>query len=412
MKLKNGVPLGVPMAKANIQNLDAAERDMAAEKAAFVADVKAAVESDAENSHEVMAGVIHDKMTAIGEAVLAEAKGEALDQRTVTARGNRALTGEEQAYYAKIGAAMKGANQSAALKEIDLVMPKTIIDAVFDELTEAFPLLRAITFRNTGAQIEIYTAETEGKAVWGDLTAAITAELEATFAAEKLGLLKLSAFMQVFNPILDLGPVWIDRFVRTVMLNAVAEGVVNAIVDGDGNGKPLGMTRQLTSGAGGVHARKTAVPLAAIDPESIGKILETVSKGRNGKRRPVSRLIMVVNPKDYFTRVYPNVTPRAADGTFTQNAMPYPIDVIPSAAMPEGYAVLGLAEKYFMGMGTGSEGRLEYSDEFRFLQHQRVYRIFLYGNGKPMDENAFVYCDIRNLQPAALNVRVESLPTV
>ena len=86
--------------------------------------------------------------------------------------------------------------------------------------------------------------------------------------------------------------------------------------------------------------------------------------------------------------------------------------VIQSAAVATGKAVLGLGYKYFMGIGMDSRaGRIEYSDEYKWLEELRMYKIKLYANGMPMDNNAFQYLDISTLEPATIAVTVENTVT-
>ena len=40
----------------------------------------------------------------------------------------------------------------------------------------------------------------------------------------------------------------------------------------------------------------------------------------------------MVNPEDYFTRVFPATTVRAADGTYSKDVFPFPTTVVQSAA--------------------------------------------------------------------------------
>jgi hypothetical protein len=87
------------------------------------------------------------------------------------------------------------------------------------------------------------------------------------------------------------------------------------------------------------------------------------------------------------------------NGTYVNNIFPFPTEVIPSTAMPEGSAILGIAGKYFMGIGTAQSGKIEYSDEYHFLEDERVYLIKLYGTGRPIDNKAFLYLDITGLKP-------------
>jgi len=87
--------------------------------------------------------------------------------------------------------------------------------------------------------------------------------------------------------------------------------------------------------------------------------------------------------------------------------LPYPTTIIQSAAVPSGKAVLGLGKNYFMGIGsgTGDGGKLEYSDDFKFLEDKRVYRIKLYGNGMPKDHTSFILMDISRLKELAHMVK-------
>ena len=53
----------------------------------------------------------------------------------------------------------------------------------------------------------------------------------------------------------------------------------------------------------------------------------------------------------------------------------------------------------FLGVGTGKGGKLEYSDDYKFVEDLRTYKIKFYGTGRPYDINAFMYLDITNLVP-------------
>ena len=364
-----------------------------------------------ENNSEAYAQAFNDLAKSIQEAVRSEYElaVQSNDSHILAQRGVRQLTSEETKYYQLVIEAMKSSNPKQALTDVDKVLPKTTIDAIFEDLTANHPLLDAIDFQNTGALVEILISTSSGVAGWGDLTATINKELAGAFAVIELGQKKLSAFIPVAKSMLDLGPAWMDRYVRTLLVEALATELEAAIVDGDGNGKPLGMTRKLTGATDGVYPRKTATAITDLSPATYGTILNIVSQGPNGKRRAVPELIMVVNPADYYTKVFPATTPRTADGGFNSGVFPYPTKVVVSAAVPTGKAVLGLAKRYFFGLGTSKGGKLEYSDEYKFLEDQRVYLIKLYGNGRALDENAFVLCDISGLEAYVQKVEVTNI---
>ena len=64
-----------------------------------------------------------------------------------------------------------------------------------------------------------------------------------------------------------------------------------------------------------------------------------------------------------------------------------------------------------MGIGTSKEGTLEYSDEFKFLQDQRVFKVKLHGMGKAYDNTVAILVDISELEEACLLIK-ELVPTV
>lgn len=364
-----------------------------------------------DNNTEAYAQAFNDLASSIQEAVQTEYEQavQSNDTNILAQRGIRQLTSEEKTYYQSVIDAMKSSNPKQALTDVNNVLPKTTVDAIFDDLTTNHPLLDAINFQNTGALVEILVSTSTGVAGWGELCSAINDELAGAFTVIELGQKKLSAFIPVCKAMLDLGPVWLDNYVRTLLVEALATELEAAIINGDGNGKPLGMTRALTGAVDGVYPLKTPIVITDLSPITFGTILDTVSQGPNEKRRAVPELLMVVNPTDYYTKVFPATTPRATDGGFSYDVFPYPVRKIVSPAMPSGRAVFGLGNRYFFGLGTSKGGKLEYSDEYKFLEDQRVYLIKLYGNGRPLDANAFVFADISGLTPYVQKVEVTNI---
>lgn len=396
-----------------MRNLD----DINKQKTQIFNDLTDAVKTGDE---EKFAKSFTDLADTIQQAVIAEAQGlvQSVDNTVLAGRGARILTSEENKYYQAIIDAMKSNNPKQALNDLTVVMPKTTIDLVFEDLTEAHPILNVINFQNTGALTEfIVNNGYAPSAVWGELTGEIVTEITSSFSKIELSQNKLSAFLPIAKPLLDLGPVWLDRYIRAILGDALASGLETGIVDGDGKSKPIGMTRALTGAVDGEYQRKEAVPISSLDPDAYSGILErlsTVTKtlvvGNETrtivKHRPVSKIILVVNPTDYFTKIMPATTIRNSDGGYNNNVFPFPTTVIQSTAVPTGKAIFGIAEKYFFGLGMAKDGKIEYSDECKFLEDQRVYRIKMYGAGKPLDENAFVYADISGIRPVYPIVRV------
>ena len=333
------------------------------------------------------------------------------DIAVLQSRGIRQLTGEETKYYQALAGAMRDANPKQALANANLVMPETVLTSVFEELRTNHPLLSRIKFMPTGGAVKMLmsTGETQ-QAQWGELCDEVVKEILAGFKEVDTGLLKLSAFLPVCKALLDLGPAWLDSFVRQVLYEALANGLEYGIITGDGNKKPIGMDRQVGDGVsvtGGVYPQKDAVKVTDLDPVTIGRLLATMAKDEDGKQRVVTDVIMIVSPVDYFSKVMPATTVMAPDGTYRNDVLPYPMTIIQSAAMAEGEAIIGIAYKYFAAAGMGKDGRIEYSDHYQFLEDNRVYLIKLYANGFPMDNNAFVRLDISELEPKTYIVQLK-----
>ena len=85
--------------------------------------------------------------------------------------------------------------------------------------------------------------------------------------------------------------------------------------------------------------------------------------------------------------------------------LPIPVDIVQSTAVPSKHAIFGIARRYLMGIGLSRNGRIETADQYRWLEDERVYKIKGFGNGRPKDNNAFLYLDITNLVPTYATVQ-------
>lgn len=341
------------------------------------------------------------QITALQETI--DGLEQTLDSQVLTARGVRQLTTDEKNYWQKFGEAAGSANPKQAVTNLDLVMPKTVINSVFEDLRENHPLLSAVDFVNTeGAIRMIMNTDGRQEAAWGPLCAEIVKELTSGFKEVNATLFKLSAFLPVCKAMLELGPEWLDRYVREILYEAIANGWEAAIVSGDGNNKPIGMNRQVGEGVSitdGVYPEKDKISITDLYPETIGDLLARLAVSPNGKYRQVTNVVMVVNPVDYFRKFMPSTTVAATDGSYKNDVMPYPVKLISSPSVAEGEARFGLGKRYFAAAGTAINGRIEYSDDYRFLEDERVYLIKGYGNGMPKDNNSFLNLDISGLKP-------------
>ncbi len=321
------------------------------------------------------------------------------DAEILSKRGFRVLTSKEEKYYKDLANAMK---TNSGLTDIE--MPRTIIDRVFEDLEKDHELLQKINFQNVTGITEMIVRNGDAEAAWwGELTEKIKKELASAFKKITVNTLKLSAYLPVAKAHLDLGPVYLDAFVRRFLLESLAIGLENAIVTGDGNKKPIGMDRNLKGSVQeGVYPQKDAEKIAKLDLATLGGLMAKLTD--DGKRKVPSALF-VVNPYDYYATILPSIYYRTSDGRWVNN-LPFPIDFVQSCEVAKGKAIMGIAKNYFMGLG--SQQRILKSDDYHFIEDETVYLAKMYGVGQPLDNTSFLYLDISEIKVSedAVNVNV------
>lgn len=331
------------------------------------------------------------------------------DARVLASRGIRQLTSEERKYYQAFITAAKSSDPKQAISNLGMTLPETVLEEVFDDLATEHPLLSKINFIPSRGNIRMLIGSSDNQAAaWGDLCDEVVKEILASFTEVDAGLLKLSAFLPVCKSMLDLGPEWIDRFVRQVLYEALANALEAGIITGTGKKMPIGMDRQVGNGVSvvdGVYPQKEKTGVTDLSAETVGNLLSKLAVGASGKPRKVRDVLFIVNPQDYYSLVMPATTVQAPDGTYRNDVLPYPMTVIQSNAIAKGEAIIGLANRYFATAGSSTNGTIEYSDHYQFLEDNRVYLIKLYANGFPRDNTSFLRLDISGLKPAVWRVQ-------
>ena len=341
---------------------------------------------------------------------------ESHDAAVLAQRGYRQLTSKERKWYEKVIEALRSANPKQAFTAIigseneEDLMPTTIIEDVYKNLQEDHPLLKAINFQYVGYITKwILNDHSAQNAVWGQITEEIVKEITSSFKVVDINQNKLSAYAIVELGMLDLGPTFLDGYVRSVLSEAIMAGLETAIVSGSGVKEPVGLIRDIHEGVSfnpsTGYPAKAAVPVNDFTPATYGGLVAQLATTENGKKRKFTSVGMIVNQTDYLTKVMPATTVLNANGTYVNNLFPFPTNVYVSNAVEDGKAVLFLEGEYFMGMGGAKNGVIEYSDEYKFLEDQRVFKVKQYGAGRAFDNTSALYLDISDLSPAYITVR-------
>lgn len=333
------------------------------------------------------------------------------DTAILAQRGFRQLTAKEKDFYEKLIQAGKSKNPKQAMTDLITVeaMPETILEDVYKDLTEEHPLLKKIKFQNVKYLTKwILNDHTVQTAAWGEINEEITKEISSGFKVVEITQCKLSAFAVIEKDMLDLGPVFIDNYIRTFLKEALYCALEQGIVSGTGLNMPIGLDRDIHKGVAfstetGYPAKET-VKLTTFMPAEYGAVLAKLAVSEAGRMRKFDEVTLVCNQVDYLTKVMPATTVLTGMGTFAKDLFPFPTSVVRSNELTTGKAIVFLPEEYFMGIGTTKDGKIEYSDEFKFLEDKRTFKIKMHAMGKAFDNTVAVVLDISELEPAYITV--------
>lgn len=338
------------------------------------------------------------------------------DSAVLVQRGFRQLTTKETKWYEKFIEAARSTNPKQAFvtllgsdEEEDL-MPETIIEDVYKNLEETHPLLKAIGVQYVGFSTKwVLNDHTKQTAAWGEINSEIGKEITSAFKVVDVTQNKLSAFAAIQLDMLDLGPVFLDAYIRRCLLEALACGLEDGIVNGTGLNQPIGLIRDIHDGVSYStstgYPAKTKTAVTDFSPKTYGGLVAKLAQAENGNMRTIGKIALLVNPVDYYNKIVPATTVMGSDGLYRADVLPVPTTIIQSTALASGDAVLFLPDEYKLLAGGKRNGSIEYSDEYKFLEDMRYFKIKQHATGKAFDDNCALYLDISGLEELYFTVK-------
>lgn len=335
---------------------------------------------------------------------------ETHDQSILDRRGIHALTSEETKFY---NALIESVRDKKVLNATNAgpALPITVVERVLESVKKDHPLINAINPTVVGAITKILKRKGKlAKAVWGEITDEIKTEIKGDLAVADLVAAKLTAFLLLSQDYIELGPTWLDAYVRQCLEEALALGIEDGVINGTGVKQPVGLIRDIHEGVSFStttgYPEKTPVVVKSFDPKTYGELIAKMSKTESGESRVITKVILVVNPTDYFQKVMPSTTVLTASGAYVSDVFPFATEVFQSAAVAEGKAVLFVEKSYIFELATrNKDGEILTSDEYKFLEDFRTYKIRLLGTGIAEDNTCALLLDISGLSPLYLTVK-------
>lgn len=322
--------------------------------------------------------------TSVSSKVREQVNNDMTDREILQSRGQNVLTAEETLFFNEV---IEGGFTD------DSILPVTVQERVFEDLTVEHPLLSAIGLQNLGAVTTYITSDPTKAYAWGPLFGGIAGQVNAAFSEESVGQLKLTAFAAIPNDMLELGPVWIERYVRELLVESYSVGLENGFINGKGiaSNEPIGLMKNI--GAEGAVSDKTSSGTLTFAPSTYGEVvggelynvIAELSVDEAGNNRKVmNNVAMVVNPVDAIG-VQARNTIQTNSGQWV-TALPYNIEVIESEAVEAGKAIFFVKGQYDAILAGGYQ--LKKFDQTLAMEDATLYTIKQFANGKPRDNKA------------------------
>lgn len=359
-------------------------------KTAFAASLQ---EGDEKKQSEALNEMLEALAADVEKDILGQVNTQMADNAVMQGRGENVLTSEEMQFFNAVV-------EEGGFKETE-TLPKTTQERVFKDLVESHPLLQAIGIQNLGAVTEFIYGTPEGSAVWGPLFGDIQGQLNANFRKESISQLKLTAFIPLSNDMLKLGPAWIERYVRTMIREAMSAGLEYGYVAGRGSAQnePVGLLKTIDPDTGAV-SDKTSAGTLTFEPgrvviQEMKGVVENLSthmvSGEERVRNVAGKVVMVVNPFDNIG-IQANATIQNANGAYVTN-LPFNPTIAESKFVPKGKTVFFVRGEYIAAVGGADP--IKKFDQTMALEDATLYIAKQYATGKPVDNYATQVYDLQ-----------------
>jgi len=351
----------------------------------------AKVSQDESATAEQKTEALNDMMVSLQKEteanILKQARSISGDNDVLINRGYNVLTTEEREFFNKV-------IDEGGFADED-TLPVTTQERVFEDLVGEHPLLQHLGIQNLGAVTEFIYGDPENSAVWGELFGEIQGKLNANFRKVKITQSKLTAFIPISNDMLDLGPEWVERYVRTMLVEAISIGLEKGFVQGGGQAEPVGLIKDVAEN-GAVTDKESKGTLTFkrgnTTVQELKGVVETLSKKENGDFRNVSgKVVMVVNPFDALG-IEANATSLNANGNYI-TSLPFNPTFVQSTQVPEGKAVFFVKGEYIAAVGGSLQ--MKKFDQTLAMEDATLYIAKQYATGRPVDNTASVVYELK-----------------
>lgn len=327
---------------------------------------------------------------AIQDQVMAEAKDhmdelqyQNSDNQVLVQRGLiPALTREEKEYFNEVV-------KREGFDNVEAAFPRTVIETVFTKFQNEHPIISKVDSQYTGGLLTwIFAVDNNARAYWGPICEDIKQIILGGFKQVDLKVSRLSGFIPVCKGMLELGPEWLAKYVMGQLYEIIAITLEEAIINGDGKEKPIGIMRKLSGATDGVYPEKPAHKLTEITPASMAGARAALAEAGTGN----GKISLLVNPETYFAKIFGKLAYQKSDGEWISDRLATGEEIISSYGVPKDKIVIGNLENYFLAV-AGKFGMDRY-DQTLAIEDMDLFIGKMYATGLAKDPNAFFVLDV------------------
>ncbi|HEP4089011.1 TPA: phage major capsid protein [Streptococcus pyogenes] len=313
------------------------------------------------------------------------------DEAILAERGlRRKLTSGERKFFAE-------AVEKQTISGLSKQFPETIIEDIYNNLVETHPLISLVDVQHGTVKTKfIYGDATKKRAFWGNIPADIKQILLDSFKELDISASKLSGFIALPKGYFELGPSWLANYVVTFLQEVMAAALEEAIVNGDGKNKPLGMMRKLSGDSGGIYPAKEKVTMGDLKPKTLAGIRAALAKAKTDN----GIVSALANPLTYWSKLFPGLAYQTQAGVWVTTQLPTGEQIITTHAVPENDMVFGVLKNYLLVVAADVE-ITEYKETLA-IEDMDLYVAKFFGKGIPKNENAFFVADVTTIEGATV----------
>lgn len=335
-----------------------------------VEEEKNRVDAEVETLEEELEG-INDQLKKEEEkqekAKVTEKKkrGQETMETMVTRKGYEHLNDEQvRSFYQTMSEVML---KKREITNSDLTIPEVIVNRIESNIIGYSNLIKEVDLIQLNGTGRVLFAGDIPEAIWTECCDPVQ-ELAEAFSQIELDCYKLGGYIGVCNATLEDSFINLANFIETRMALAIAKALDDAIINGDGDKKPIGVLKNAT----------------ALTATTIKELFAATAKVNSE-----NEVIIVASGATLRGIVYPELLLTTADGryTFSQNDLAG-FKFVRSDSVADGHVVLGDFKKYLLAQRKGIQ--LARSTDAKFVEDQTLFKATGRYDGKPIENDAFV----------------------